>query len=63
MNDLHAVFQCAYCGETNDAPVDGGGAAHQELVEDCRVCCRPNVLSLDLDLASGEVSVQAWRES
>lgn len=63
MNDLSGYFLCAFCGEPNDVPVDGGGAAHQELVEDCTVCCRPNVLRLDLDLETGEVVVLAERES
>ena len=63
MQCLYAAYQCAFCGEPNDVPVDGGEALHQELVEDCRVCCRPNVLRLDLDLESGFVAVQAARES
>lgn len=63
MHDLSGQYLCSFCGQPNEVPVDNGGATHQELVEDCSVCCRPNVLRLDLDLESGEVAVYATRES
>lgn len=59
MNNVSAGFQCAYCGEYNDTAVDPGGAAHQSYVEDCQVCCRPNVLTVILDPETGDATVHA----
>jgi hypothetical protein len=46
-------FQCASCGEWNEATVDESAGSKQSYVEDCQVCCRPNVLTIwwepDLD--------------
>ena len=41
-----AEYYCAYCGETNLTFVDLTGGYQQSYVEDCQVCCRPNVLFL-----------------
>lgn len=54
-----ARYQCAYCFEWNDSFVDTGGASEQSYVEDCQVCCRPNVLRVRVDPESGEALVQA----
>ncbi|MEM1025348.1 MAG: CPXCG motif-containing cysteine-rich protein [Myxococcota bacterium] len=54
-----ACFQCAYCFEWNDSFVDPGGAREQSYVEDCQVCCRPNVLRVNFHLESGEALVYA----
>ncbi len=40
-------FQCAGCGEWNEMSVDPMGGRRQEYVEDCRVCCKPNVLRVE----------------
>lgn len=63
MDHLYGGYTCAYCGEPNEVHVDGGGAAQQTYVEDCTVCCRPNLLRLHIELESGEVYVSAERES
>jgi hypothetical protein len=39
-------FQCSGCGEWNDTVVDETGGGKQSYVEDCRVCCKPNVLAV-----------------
>ena len=46
-------FQCASCGEWNETSVDESAGGKQSYVEDCQVCCRPNVLQIlwDADLA------------
>ena len=46
-------FQCASCGEWNETSVDESAGSKQSYVEDCQVCCRPNVLKVwwDADLA------------
>jgi len=39
--DDAAVATCPYCGAEVEVLLDPGGAAQQEYVEDCEVCCRP----------------------
>lgn len=54
-----STYQCAYCGELNDTLIDGTGGKRQEYVEDCAVCCHPNVLTIVLDEETGEISIEA----
>ena len=42
-------LHCAYCGEPNQTWPDPSGGSFQEIIEDCRVCCRPNVIRLSMD--------------
>jgi len=42
-------YLCAGCGEWNETTVDESGGYRQRYVEDCQVCCRPNVLRVDYD--------------
>jgi Cysteine-rich CPXCG len=42
-------FQCAGCGEWNETVVDESGGSRQLYVEDCQVCCKPNVLAIHWD--------------
>lgn len=56
---MEAGFQCAYCGEWVDTTVDPGGGASQSYVEDCAVCCRPNVLTVTIDFESQVVEIWA----
>jgi len=58
-----AGFQCAGCGEWNDIVVDESGGSRQQYVEDCQVCCKPNVLSICWDNAAGEFVIEAQLES
>lgn len=53
------VYACAVCGSQNETMVDVSAGVDQSFVEDCVVCCRPNVLRLRIDLSSGEASVDA----
>jgi hypothetical protein len=46
---FEAGFQCAGCGEWNETVVDESGGSRQFYVEDCQVCCKPNVLSIRWD--------------
>lgn len=46
---MQAEFTCFYCYETNATWVDLGGGSLQRYVEDCQVCCRPNVLHATWD--------------
>ena len=47
--DETASYTCPSCGETIVASVDPSGGDVQEYVEDCPVCCRPNVLHVTFD--------------
>jgi hypothetical protein len=42
------LFRCAFCGEENDTFVDPGGRAPQVYADDCGVCCRPNLIQLEV---------------
>ncbi|MDX1644337.1 MAG: CPXCG motif-containing cysteine-rich protein [Thermoanaerobaculia bacterium] len=57
-----ASYRCSWCGEHNEVSIDPSGGLRQRLVEDCWVCCRPNVLELSLG-ADGDVTLTAARES
>ncbi|MEG3859903.1 CPXCG motif-containing cysteine-rich protein [Microcoleus sp. herbarium12] len=39
-----AEYYCAFCGEPSTTFVDISGGMEQSYIEDCQVCCRPNVL-------------------
>ncbi len=56
-----ASYCCPECGEEILVPVDLHGGAHQEYVEDCPVCCHPNVLRVAVD-SEGEVRIDATAE-
>jgi hypothetical protein len=46
---LEATFMCAYCLQSNTITVDVTEGTRQEYIEDCQVCCRPNVLHIVVD--------------
>lgn len=47
-NEVSRVrYQCAGCGEWNETTIDPSGGRRQEYVEDCQVCCKPNVLRVE----------------
>jgi hypothetical protein len=56
-------WTCAHCGEANETEVDFSAGHHQSLVEDCTVCCRPNVLEIDIDTVSQSVMMEARPEN
>jgi hypothetical protein len=56
-----ATYSCAHCGELIEIVVDPSAGSHQEYVEDCWVCCRPNCLQITID-ETGSVSVAAEAE-
>lgn len=60
---IDAEYQCAYCGETNATTVDPSAGTSQEYVEDCQVCCRPNVLRIEINLDTREAAIEAEEES
>jgi hypothetical protein len=58
MND-EASYLCSACGEEIVIPIDLSQGGWQEYVEDCPVCCRANVIRVEVN-ESGDVS--AWAE-
>ena len=46
---MNAGFQCAGCGEWNETTVDEFAGRRQAYVEDCQVCCKPNLLHVEYD--------------
>jgi len=54
-------LHCPYCGEVIELAIDEGGGSAQSYVEDCPVCCRPNVLRVSID-DEGVVHVTARAE-
>jgi len=48
-------FMCSYCGEQNDTTVDPSGGRAQSYVEDCQICCRPNILRVTLVAEDAEL--------
>jgi hypothetical protein len=59
---MEAGFQCAGCGEWNATTVDESAGGRQDYVEDCQVCCKPNVLRAEYDAASQEFFITAALE-
>jgi len=58
VND-EATYVCGACGEEIVIPIDVSQGESQEYVEDCPVCCRANVIRVEIDDV-GEASV--WSE-
>jgi DNA-directed RNA polymerase subunit RPC12/RpoP len=52
-------YVCDNCGEEIVVPVDLSAGESQEYVEDCPVCCSPNVIHVEVD---HEGDVRAWGE-
>jgi hypothetical protein len=59
---MEAGFQCAGCGEWNSTTVDESAGRQQSYVEDCQVCCKPNMLRVQYDLSAQEFSITASLE-
>jgi len=55
-----ASYICDSCGEEIVVPVDLAAGHEQVYVEDCPVCCRPQVIHVAID-ADGELTV--WGEA
>lgn len=62
--DDDLVYSCEFCGEMNSVSFDASSfavARRQQFTEDCAVCCRPNLITLEID-RDGFVSIDAQRE-
>jgi hypothetical protein len=54
-------YICPSCGEQIVIPLDPTGGKDQEYVEDCPVCCNPNLIHLEF-FAEGEPA-RVWAEA
>ena len=59
MND-EATYTCDTCGEEIVVPIDPSAGSSREYVEDCPVCCHPNVIDVVIDEDDG---VRVWGEA
>jgi hypothetical protein len=55
------AYLCDHCGEEIVIPLDASAGAEQEYVEDCPVCCAPNVIHVGFE-TDGSARVWAERE-
>ena len=55
------AYVCPTCGERIVIPLDVSGGAEQRYVEDCPVCCNPNVIHVEL-FGEGEPP-RVWAEA
>ncbi len=55
-------YECAYCGEHNETFIDPTSGLKQSYVEDCGICCRPNVLRVIIDPGSDIVTIETVKE-
>jgi hypothetical protein len=56
-----ASYNCDSCGEEVVVPIDLSAGSRQQYVEDCPICCCPNVIHVEID-DDGDVRVRAERE-
>ena len=59
---MEATYVCDCCGSANEFFIDPSGGDHQQFVEDCHVCCRPNVISVQLNLVSRQYDTRTYLE-
>lgn len=57
--DTEAAYTCGECGEEIVVPIDVCEGRSQQYVEDCPVCCRANVIHVEID---PDGDIQAWGE-
>jgi hypothetical protein len=54
-----ASYTCDACGEEIVVPIDLSAGTSQEYVEVCPVCCRPNVIHVEID---EDCDVRLWAQ-
>lgn len=60
---MDEVFYCAFCFQPNSIFIDPAGGAYQRYVEDCQVCCQPNVLLIQWDDLEAHYVIDSQPES
>ena len=56
------AYVCPHCGEQIVVPLDPSGGADQQYVEDCPVCCNPNVIRVEFFDDPAEAA-RVWAEA
>jgi hypothetical protein len=59
---MESGYVCAGCGEWNETNVDESAGRRQSYVEDCQVCCKPNLLRVSWNAAADEFEIDAELE-
>jgi hypothetical protein len=57
--EIETTFVCAFCLHVNETTVDPTGGLRQEYVEDCQICCRPNLLVVTVDQEARTADITA----
>jgi hypothetical protein len=57
--EIEATFICVYCFQVVETTVDASGGRSQEYIEDCEVCCRPNLLRVTVDPSMERADIEA----
>jgi hypothetical protein len=55
------TYICPSCGEEIVIPLDLAAGREQEYVEDCPVCCNPNVVHVEFE--EGWEEARVWAEA
>ena len=56
-----STYICDSCGEEILIPIDVSAGSRQDYVEDCPVCCNPNVIHVELS-ADGSARISSESE-
>ena len=59
----NADFNCAYCGEINTTFIDLSAGWQQSYVEDCQICCQPNILYIQIEEETLDILIDTEPES
>jgi hypothetical protein len=59
---MQSGYVCSGCGEWNETSVDESAGRRQSYVEDCQVCCKPNLLRISWDTSAGQFVIDAELE-
>jgi Cysteine-rich CPXCG len=59
---MQSGYVCAGCGEWNETSVDESAGGRQSYVEDCQVCCKPNLLRISWDTSGAQFVIDAELE-
>lgn len=57
--EIESTFICLFCLQVNTILVDASGGLRQEYIEDCQVCCRPNLLQVTVEPTLREAVIEA----
>lgn len=59
---MEPSFDCAVCGSPNEVWIDPSQGDEQEFIQDCEICCRPNVVRVWWTEMEGWVLEAAFEE-